>query len=62
MLVLARRVGQRIQAGNVWIKVLELRGGNAVVLGVEAPREVPIWREELLPRPEPRPLLDAVPA
>ncbi len=49
MLVIARKEGQRIVLGeNIVLEVVEIRG-NCVRLGFEAPREVPIVREELLP-------------
>jgi carbon storage regulator len=48
MLVLSRKVGEAIQAGSVWVRVLEIRG-DKVRLGLEAPEEVSIWRAELLP-------------
>ncbi|RMG37223.1 MAG: carbon storage regulator [Planctomycetota bacterium] len=49
MLVVSRKQGQRIVLGeNIVLEVVEIRG-NCVRLGFEAPREVPIVREELLP-------------
>jgi carbon storage regulator len=48
MLVLSRRPGERIVIGtDIEIVVLDLDGGQ-VRLGVEAPREVPVLRSELL--------------
>lgn len=32
---------------NIWIKVVEIRG-KQVRLGIEAPRDTPIFREELV--------------
>lgn len=53
MLVLSRKAGQRIQiAGNITITVLESRG-SVVKLGIEAPREVSIVRDEVSRRPTP---------
>lgn len=47
MLVLARKVGQRIKIGdNIVILVIEVRG-DQVRLGVEAPRSIPVHREEI---------------
>ena len=51
MLLLSRRVGERIlfPALNVTIQVIAVKGGG-VRLGIEAPSEVNILREELHPR------------
>ena len=47
MLRITRRVGERvIVGGEVVIEVLELRGAT-VRLGIEAPRSVSIYREEI---------------
>lgn len=47
MLVLSRKVGERVVLGNgVVVEVLETKG-RRVRLGVEAPSEVAIWRGEL---------------
>lgn len=47
MLRIARRAGERvIVGGEVVIEVLEVRGAT-VRLGIEAPRSVSIYREEL---------------
>lgn len=47
MLRVTRRAGERvIVGGNVVIEVLEVRGAT-VRLGIEAPRSVSIYREEL---------------
>ncbi len=55
MLVLSRKVGERILiGGNVVVEVLEARG-RQVRLGITAPAEISIRREELpLPAPGPR--------
>ena len=57
MLVLGRREGQRVQlkVGEVviWVSVEEARRTGFVRLGIEAPPEVLIRREELLHREEP---------
>jgi len=50
MLVLTRNVGQSILIGDdVVITVLALNGGQ-VRVGIDAPREINIVREELLER------------
>lgn len=47
MLRVTRRAGERvIVGGEVVIEVLEVRGAT-VRLGIDAPREVSIYREEL---------------
>lgn len=47
MLVLSRKVDEKIHVGNdVWIMVLEIRG-DKVRLGVEAPEDVPVHRGEI---------------
>lgn len=51
MLVLSRRPGQAIAIGDgVWVRVLEVRGSGeqAVVrLGIQAPANLPVLRDEL---------------
>jgi carbon storage regulator len=51
MLVLTRKLGQKIfiPSINAVIEVVEIKG-NTVRLGISAPREVSIVREELLDR------------
>jgi carbon storage regulator len=47
MLVLSRKLGERIAIGtNIVVTVLEVRG-NVVKLGCQAPLDVPIHREEI---------------
>ena len=47
MLVLSRKVGERILVGdNVTITVVRLTNGG-VRLGIEAPSEMPVVREEV---------------
>jgi carbon storage regulator len=47
MLVLTRKVGERIRIGDdVTVQVLEVRGGQ-VRLGLAAPADVRIFREEI---------------
>jgi carbon storage regulator len=55
MLVLTRRVNERIVIGDdVTVTVLEVRG-DQVRLGIEAPRDVKVFREEVLHRGGPAP-------
>ena len=47
MLVLTRKLGEVIRVGDtVTVRILEVKG-NQVRLGVEAPTEVRIYREEV---------------
>jgi carbon storage regulator len=47
MLMMTRRAGQKIVLGdNITIEVVEV-AGNTVRLGVNAPRSVPVYREEI---------------
>jgi len=51
MLVLTRKIGEQIRIGDtVTVRVLEVRGSQ-VRLGVDAPTDVRIYREEIY-RPE----------
>lgn len=55
MLVLSRRKGERVMIGrDVVVTVLESHGGR-VRIGISAPRELPIKRQELLDLPAPGP-------
>jgi carbon storage regulator len=48
MLVLTRKNGEKIVIdGDIEITVVAVRG-NQVRLGIEAPKEVSVWREELV--------------
>ena len=47
MLILTRKVGETIRIGDgVTVRVLEVRGGQ-VRLGIDAPADVRIFREEV---------------
>jgi len=47
MLVLSRKVGERIRIGDgITVTVVRVTGGG-VRLGIEAPQEMPVVREEL---------------
>jgi len=53
MLTLSRKIGERIRVGNdIWITLLQIRG-NKVKIGIEAPNEVIILREEVIPSSKP---------
>jgi len=50
MLILTRRVGETVViGGNIEITVLGMKGGQ-VRLGVKAPRDVSVHREEIIER------------
>lgn len=49
MLVLSRKLGEKIRIGDdIVITVVDIDRGK-IRLGIEAPRDVPIYRQELLP-------------
>ncbi|WHI45253.1 carbon storage regulator CsrA [Microbulbifer sp. VAAF005] len=50
MLILKRRTGENLRIGaNVSITVLEVKG-NQVKIGIQAPRSLPVHREEIYMR------------
>lgn len=50
MLILTRRKGQQIVIGDdIEIVVLSIQGNN-VQLGIKAPKEVEVWRQEIYER------------
>jgi carbon storage regulator len=49
MLVLSRKLSESIVIdGHIKVTVVEIRG-DKIRLGIEAPRDVAVWREELAP-------------
>jgi carbon storage regulator len=47
MLIITRRPGERLVLGDdIRIEVIEI-AGNTVRLGIDAPRSLPVYREEL---------------
>ena len=49
MLVLSRKLGEKIFIGeNICITVVDIDRGK-IRLGIEAPRDIAIYRQELLP-------------
>jgi carbon storage regulator len=47
VLIITRRAGQRIMLGDdITVHVMEIVGNN-VRLGVEAPKRLPVYREEI---------------
>jgi carbon storage regulator len=54
MLVLSRKLGQGFQVGpDVRITIVKI-DRHSVRIGIEAPGDVTIYREEVVPREEPR--------
>jgi carbon storage regulator len=47
MLVLSRKASERIQIGDSIVVTVVRIAGNVVRLGVEAPKETPVVRQEL---------------
>ncbi len=48
VLVLTRKIGESFVVGDeIKITIVDVIGGNKVRVGIEAPQEVPIYREEI---------------
>jgi carbon storage regulator len=48
MLVLTRKIGESFVIGDdIKITIIDIIGGNKVRVGIEAPHEVPVYREEI---------------
>ncbi len=62
MLVLSRRESERIKLGDSIVITVIRVGGDKVRLGIEAPLDVVVLREELEPRPAATPLLPPSPS
>ncbi len=61
MLVLSRRESERIRLGNSIVVTVVRVSGDKVRLGIEAPRDVLVLREELEPHVQDEPLPLALP-
>jgi carbon storage regulator len=62
MLVLSRKIGEKVVVGSqVVITVLSVKGAR-VRLGITAPTQVTVWREELARGDTPPDPVPAVPA
>ena len=49
MLVLSRKLGEKIVIGdNVVVTVVKI-DRNQIRIGIEAPQDIPVYREEILP-------------
>lgn len=56
MLVLSRKLGEKIVInGNIVVTVVKI-DRNQVRIGVDAPKDVPVYREEIAPAPIPKPV------
>ena len=63
MLIISRRPGEKVMVGeDIVVHVMEIVG-NSVRVGIEAPRSVPVYREEIwnAVRDENRAAADALP-
>jgi carbon storage regulator len=50
MLILSRRIGETIMIGNdIEVSILDIKNGQ-VRVGIQAPTEVPVHREEVFER------------
>jgi carbon storage regulator len=50
MLILTRRVGESVMIGDeITVSVLEVKGAQ-IRLGIQAPKEIPVHREEVYVR------------
>jgi carbon storage regulator len=59
MLVLSRKLGEKIVIGdNIVVTVVKI-DRNQIRLGIEAPHEVPVYREEIAPTRGVKPAADA---
>lgn len=59
MLILTRRLNETLLIGdNIVVKVLGIKG-NQVRIGIEAPRDVSVHREEIYQRIKTKPMLVA---
>ena len=55
MLVVSRRIGETLRiADDILVTIVDLKG-NQVRLGIDAPADVTVLREELV-QPDPKPL------
>lgn len=45
-MALTRKVGEVVTIGKLTIKIIRVKGYSEVVLGIDAPRDIRIWRGE----------------
>ena len=54
MLVLSRKLGEKIVIGdNIVVTVVKI-DRNQIRIGIEAPNDIPVYREEIAPQRVPR--------
>ena len=47
MLIVTRRPGEALKIGdNVTVTIIRIKG-NQVKIGIDAPKDIPVWREEI---------------
>lgn len=52
--MITRRLGQRVRIGeDIWVTIVDIEG-RKIRLGIDAPKEIIISREELIPPAPPR--------
>jgi len=56
MLVLSRKIGERMMIGETIVLTILEVNGRRVRLGIEAPPDVAVWRDELCPPQEGQPI------
>jgi carbon storage regulator len=54
MLVLTRKIGERIHIGDKIVLVVVSIDGRRIKLGIEADKDIPVFRSELIKRKEQR--------
>jgi carbon storage regulator len=59
MLVLSRKLGEKIVIGDSIVVTVVKIDRNQIRLGIEAPHEVPVYREEIAPSRVTKPVSDA---
>lgn len=48
MLVLTRKIGESFVVGDdIKVTIIDVIGGNKVRVGIDAPQEIPVYREEI---------------
>ena len=48
MLVLTRKISESFVVGDdIKVTIIDIIGGNKVRVGIEAPHEIPVYREEI---------------
>jgi carbon storage regulator len=58
MLVLSRKLGEKIVIGDSIVVTVVKIDRNQIRLGIEAPHEVPVYREEIAPNRIAKPVAD----